>query len=911
LIGARVEAVTIKEDLLAEFSKEYTKYYEVELFREKGFIRKRCPSCGIHFWTLDPERRTCPDQPCQVYEFLGNPPTKTKLDYVETWRAVENFFVKNGHTSVNRYPVVARWRPDLYFTVASIIDFQRVEGGRTFFEVPANPLIVPQMCLRFNDIASVGLTGKHFTGFCMIGQVSVWRNGKEGYWKDRCIELDYELLTEELKIPEREIVFKEDVWIGYGAFGYSLEYYARGLELGNAVFTEFEGDPNNYHIMHEKVIDMGAGLERFAWLLQGTPTAYEATFGPVMRRLVEATGLEVDQQLITRFTARASLQNWEAVEDVSTLKKRVSKELGIDERTLVENLEPLQALYVVADHTRSLTFAITDGAIPSNVAGGYNLRVILRRVLDIIKRYRWPITIAEVCRWHAEYLRPMYPELIEHVGDIEEIVNVEAERYNLTIERTHKLISSLKEKGEPLTLERMVVLYDSEGVTPDMLRQHGLIEDIPTEFYVQVTKRHSQPKRKVEPLEFDIQNLPPTRALYYEDPYRFSFTAKVLKIFEGRYVVLDQTCFYPEGGGQVSDRGLLGGCRVVDVQKYGGVIIHILEKPLSLREGDEVDGQVDEAWRRPTMIHHTATHIINGACRKIIGSWVWQHSAYKAPNAARLDITHHSKLSPEIIERIEDEANRVVRANLPVDVEWLPRTEAEKRYSFRIYQGGIYPGREVRIVKVGEYDVEACGGTHVSRTGEIGLIKIIRTERIQDGVERIEFLAGQPALEYVRERLGMLNQIAQTLHTEISKAPEAVSQTLRELEEKDRLFRVLAKEYGGLIRGERLGNLNLYEVIDDRFNVEFHIHAGAEAVKKDKDLVYVAFVRRPSSVSLIVFCGSGAISKGVSARKLVETMARALGGSGGGDDSFAQGGGRKVDSIKLASEILRKSLPKL
>jgi len=145
----------------------------VDLFRRKGYVRKTCENCGKHFWTLKPEKVRCDDQPCSPYSFIGDPPTTKRLDYVSSWKTIDDFFVRNGHTSIERYPVVSRWRPDLFFTVASIVDFQRIEGGKVVFELPANPLVVPQMCLRFSDIPSVGVSGKHYTSFCMVGQTAI------------------------------------------------------------------------------------------------------------------------------------------------------------------------------------------------------------------------------------------------------------------------------------------------------------------------------------------------------------------------------------------------------------------------------------------------------------------------------------------------------------------------------------------------------------------------------------------------------------------------------------------------------------------------------------------------------------------------------------------------------------------
>ncbi|HZT35527.1 MAG TPA: alanine--tRNA ligase-related protein, partial [Nitrososphaera sp.] len=202
-----------KKELAAMFSQNPDRYYKVALFDQMGFQRRQCNLCGKHFWTLM-DRQSCPDH--ENYGFIGRPPTDKRLDYVGAWKETEKFFAKNDHEIVRRYPVVCRWRDDLYFTIASIVDFQRVMNNQVVFELPANPLVVPQMCLRFNDIENVGLSGRHYTGFCMIGQTCN-ADAPGGYWKDRCIELDYGMLTQGLGIRPEEITFVEDVWMGAGA----------------------------------------------------------------------------------------------------------------------------------------------------------------------------------------------------------------------------------------------------------------------------------------------------------------------------------------------------------------------------------------------------------------------------------------------------------------------------------------------------------------------------------------------------------------------------------------------------------------------------------------------------------------------------------------------------------------------
>lgn len=884
-----------KEELQRYFSERYKEFYEVELFRREGFLRKRCPSCGRHFWTLDPQRRTCPDQPCERYGFIGKPPTPRRLGYVEAWREIEAFFKGHGHASVARYPVVARWRPDLYFTVASIVSFQRVEDSRVIFEFPANPLIIPQVCVRFKDLGNVGLSGKHYTTFCMIGQHSITGEGVDGgYWKDTCIDLDFELLTRRLGIPKEEVVFKEDVWLGYGAFGYSLEYFVRGLELGNAVFTEFEGTPESYRRTKQKVIDMGAGLERFAWLLNGTPMSYESVFPGALRGIIEATGLAYDGRLLSSFAIEAGLEDWEAEVQPLALLRRVAGRLGVEERSLASQILPLQAAYAIADHARTLLFAIADGLIPSNMAGGYNLRLVLRRALSLMRRYGWALDIKQVCLWHAEELKAMYPELLERIDDVFAVLEAEQEKYARTLSRVDELLARLGREGGQLSVDRLVTLYESHGVSPELLQERGLLQEVPAAFYSRLSER-AQERREERPraLEQGLEGLPPTRPLYYEDASLARFSSRVLRVLPGPWVVLEATAFYPEGGGQVADTGTLGGIQVVDVQKLGDVVLHKLASPPSFSEGEMVEGLVDIARRRRIMAHHTATHILNAAARRALGGWVWQHSALKTPDYARLDITHFRRLEEEELRRIEEEANRMVRQNLAVTIEYLPRPEAEARYSFRIYQGGAYPGRVLRIVKVGDYDVEACGGTHCSSTGEIGLIKVVRSERVQDGVERLVYVAGEAALEYVRAQEAFVREVVRALGTSHEKALDTLRALLERAEAREKGIRQALRELARVVAGggaESLAGLYYFSWEAPPLPAEAYGAFIEEAIRANPRLVCVIAHQEGAGLRLLAGVGEEARRRGLSAKGLLLAVAKRYGGGAGGDDRFAQGG---------------------
>ena len=897
-----------KDALRARFSADYERYYLVDLFRREGFVRKRCPSCGKYFWTLDPKREHCDDPPCSTYSFIGDPPTKKKLDMIETWNLVDKFFSKNGHAIVKRYPVVSRWRPDLYFTVASIIDFQRIEGGKVVFQLPTNPLVVPQPCLRFNDIPSVGVSGRHFTTFIMIGQTAI--NDKDGYWKDRTIDLDFELLTKHIGIEPRELTFNEDVWIGYGAFGYCLEYFARGLEMGNAVFTSFEGDLNSYREMPEGVVDMGAGLQRWTWLTQGTPTAYDANFTTVLESMNERCQIDLDRQLFLNFSKLAGSMNIDEFGSLAEPRKVIAKQLNVDPAWLEKQLAPMEALYAIADHAQTLLFAVADGMLPSNSGGGYNLRILFRRAMNFINYHKFPLNIVDIVNWHIDYLQGMYPELADHRGDVAEVLDVELSRYASSAERVTKIVGSTSKSGRPVSTEELIQLYDSDGVTPEQLIEAGAKVSFPEDFYEKVQARHSIKKVEEPPSKYEIATLPETKALYYEDEYSFDFKAKVLEVFEGRQVVLDRTLFYPRGGGQEPDHGTLGGSKVVDVEKYGPVILHRVEG-VPPKVGSVVEGKVDSGRRLRIMRIHTATHILNGSARQTLGPWVWQHSAFKEENYGRLDITHFAHLNPQDVRKIEDLANDIVRRNLPVNATFMPRKEAEAKYGFRLYQGGVVPTKLLRVVNIGDWDIEACGGTHTMTTGEVGFIKVTKVERIQDGVERIEFVAGEPAVEYVHAIDSSLEELSALLETQRENLPKVAKSLVEELEATRAREKALGESLVSastqqvVAAAKTVGKVKLYVVEQPGFGEEQVIAQGEMSVSLEPSLVYVGVFSSGKSARVICFAGEKARQSGASAVAIVKKLAPIVGGSGGGSASFAQGGGpliQRMDEAVAAAE---------
>ena len=884
-----------KKEILKEFSSDPDRYYKVKLFEEQGFVRKSCMKCKRFFWTLDSGRELCPDDADDTYSFIGDPPTTKRFDYTQAWKEVESFFVKNGHTSVSRYPVVCRWRDDLYFTIASIVDFQRIMGSKVVFEFPANPLVVPQTCLRFKDLENVGVTGRHFSSFCMIGQHSI--PNSQGYWKDECIDLDFRLLTNQFGIKKEEVVFVEDVWAGGGSFGSSLEYFVRGLELGNAVFTEFQGELGKHTTLDQKIIDMGAGLERFAWITMGTPTAYDCCFGPITNHLFEKIGIDSDSEMLRKyFTAIA--KNLEIHEDLIDVRRHAVNSVGLTQDQINRIITPLEGMYLIADHLRTLIFAITDGALPSNVGGGYNLRMMLRRINGTMDRMNLKLDIDELVDMHIDYLKDTYPELDAKRQDVKTILKLESERYVESKIRMGKMAVRLKEKGRALTVDELITLYESDGITPEYLKEIEVISEIPSSFYVKLSDLHQSDKKKdVEQLP--LENIPETEMLFYKDD-PMGFDAKVLKVFD-KSIVLDRTSFYARGGGQEPDHGTIAGAKVVDVNKHGGIIIHEIEGQTP-KEGSTVPCKVDVIRRANITKNHTSTHILNSSARVVLGSWIWQHSAFKEADHARLDITHHSSLTDQQVQDIENTANNIVAKDMTVTIENYDRGTAEQKYGFKIYQGGVVPVKSVRIVSIEDFDVEACGGTHVKKTKDIELIKITKTKRIQDGVVRLEFVSGPTALEYVKQQ-----EIEQ-----LKKAKESVQ---RELEDKQReKERQKAKEKIPILL-EQIATLSSTRVIDEieinvnsikscftnskQYDEFFHMNFGKKLVKENPNSVYVGIFESGPTIRVIAYSGDEA-SKSKNAGNIAKSVAEILGGAGGGNAKFAQGGGKDTSKIDEA-----------
>jgi alanyl-tRNA synthetase len=499
----------------------------------------------------------------------------------------------------------------------------------------------------------------------------------------------------------------------------------------------------------------------------------------------------------------------------------------------------------------------------------------------------------------------MYPELKEHKNDVRTIMQIESDRYSSSKERMYSIAGSILASKKKPSVEDLVRMYESDGITPDLLLETRVIEKIPPDFYVKLAELHTTHESTPVPVIETGSNINPTRLLYYEDESIREFDAKILKIIKGKFLILDKTAFYPRGGGQEPDFGTIEGIKVTDVLKQNDLVLHkIQSSSKDFQDNKIVHGIVDSVRRQSITKNHSATHILNSSARTNLGSWVWQNSAFKDEHYARLDITHHSALTKQEIKQIEKTANEVVQRNLPININVFERSNAEEKYTFRIYQGGAVPSNQVRIVNINGWDVEACGGTHVNKTGDIGLIKILKTERIQDGVVRLEFVSGNNALQYVQSQDSQLLHIAQSLGSSREKVIESFDKVTIENEQMKRKFRMLINRFSDNMATtvnqqatKSKSGSRVYGTYDDELGDDYYIALGEKSISIDPFLIFVALVQDHERIKVIVFVGEES-RKITKASRIAKEISLKLGGTGGGGtDKFAQGGGKDKSKI--------------
>ena len=943
----------------------------IPFWQESGHSCRECTVTGLRFWSRDPSRTTSGDTVEDSYTFIGNPiiegfPMRGKVLKDAMRETFLDFFEQRGHARIDPYPVLARWRDDIHLTIASIADFQpHVTSG--LVPPPANPLGISQPCIRLTDVAAVGRSGRHLTTFEMMAHHAFNRpdEGDVIYWIDQCVRYCDDMLVNTFGITPEEITYIENPWSGGGNAGPALEVIVGGLELATLVFMNLEehedGDIEikglHYREMPLQIIDTGYGLERFCWAAAGTSTIYEAIYPESVDWLkkiagfdsmVEGLGLGVDtDDLLAELSQLAGILNIDVGTDVDSLYQRLVERLGdggveITVSNLKRLTEPLSSIYAIPDHMHAICNMLGDGLVPSNAKGGYLARMMARRVCRMKGDLGLEISLTELAAHHIDTHLDIAGFVQSREG-ILTILAIEEARYHEMLRKGEAAVrTALREipkDAKEAPDEILFRLAEERGLNPemvvsiaaklgwkDMSVRVGFAADMAAR-NAERTKTAAKAKSKGEIFQSDI---PPTQQDYYSDTSQTEFSATVLDcnsltqiqieslnlssevvVTPTHYVVLDRTLFYPEGGGQLGDQGTLGKAKVVDTRIENGVIYHLTN--CSVEEGG-ISGQIDWERRRQLMDHHTAVHIVGGSARAILGPHIWQAGSNKGGRYARIDLTHHSRLSRDDLDKIEDHANNIIAKNPVVEKLVLDRAEADLQFGFELYQGGPPKHSQIRIIKIGEHDVQACGGTHHDNTGEVAELRIIRSSQVQDGVERLQIVAGETAREHARIQERLLNESSEVLGVSPEDLPSAVSRFFDEWKSQQKKIESLESEIvrlrtsgGGDGAVEKDGIR--YAVMEVGGDMKAVMSMLSQLTRDPQKPTLAVLGTRDGGGKLIVASTEGTIAaEKHDANDILRAIAGHINGGGGGRPTMAQGGGSNPDGIPEALEAARNLL---
>ncbi|HII08786.1 MAG TPA: alanine--tRNA ligase [Methanosphaera sp.] len=891
-----------------------------------GFKKQVCSKCGQTFWSIK-ERSTCGDAPCDEYEFIGNPVTNKQFDLMGIQKQFREFFKNNNHTPIDRYPVLAkRWRNDVFLVGASIYDFQPwVTSGMV--RPPANPLTIAQPSIRLNDVDNVGRSGRHMTCFTMGAHHAFNTDENPIYWKDQTLRYCFEFLVS-IGINPEEISYIESWWKGGGNEGPSYEICAHGVELATLVFIQYATTKEGLKEIPLRIVDTGYGLERIAWVSQGTPTAYDATFGPVIDKLTDLSGVELNTEILSENAKIAGMMDLEDISDLKLLRKKVADKLSLDPEVLKKETAPMEAIYIVADHTRCLSFMLADGIIPSNVKEGYLARLVLRRTVKYMNELGLKESLSDIMKIQLDFLSQTYPEIKDNAAHILNITDLEEERYHTTLTKGKNLVkrSIDKLKKDNITsfpTDMLINFYDSNGIPPETVesicKDYDFDANIPDNFYTQIAAAHEEEdEEEVEPLELDY---PQTYLAFYDDLTQRDFKAKVLGVEDSNKIILDQTIYYPEGGGQPSDEGTITRAdgRVINItyaEKVDGVVLHHVAKEdvdkLDAIEGEEITGAIDALRRDLLTSNHSATHLIIASARKVLGKHIWQAGSQNGIEKTRIDLSHYKRITVDDLKEIEKLANEYVKQNLPVNIQWYDRTDAEVKYGFKLYQGGIVPGKDIRVVEIPGVDVEACAGTHVQTTGDVGIIKVLRTERVQDGVERIEFAVADSAINKIQEIDDILRESSEVFGVDAEQLPKTCNRFFNEWKEQQKTIKALEKQLAEAKISSLQDNVeevNSYKLLTQIIDADAGQlrEIATNLVEKDKVADMAVVINNQGNI--VASANQSIVDNGLKMGDAIKTIGEYLGGRGGGKPNLAQGAGmtqldKKEEAFQAIKDII-------
>jgi alanyl-tRNA synthetase len=854
------------------------------------------------------------------------------------------FFQQRGHSVQPSSSLVPVNDPTLLFTNAGMVPFKDVFLGREQREYVA--ATSSQRCVRaggkHNDLENVGYTARHHTFFEMLGNFSFG-----DYFKKEAIHFAWDFLTKELDIPAEKLwvtVFEEDaeaeaIWLNdigvdpscFSRIGGKDNFWSMGdvgpcgpcteifydhgeeifggppgsadeegdryIEIWNLVFMQYDRDSEgNLHPLPKPSVDTGMGLERIAAVVQGVHSNYE---------------IDLFQNLL------------KAAADI----------VGIKELSH-------SSLKVIVDHIRSCAFLIVDGVMPSNEGRGYVLRRIIRRAI----RHGYQLGVREVFFYKVvdslvSEMGVAYPELVEAQEQIERVLKKEEQRFAETLEQGMKILESciVGMEGTVIPGDTVFLLYDTYGfpvdLTADVAREKQLTVDHQGFELAMQEQRERARSASQFAAEYDQDiklDAPPTQFIGYETlaeegkiiaMFKQGQAIDILEEGDEAIIVLDRTPFYAESGGQIGDCGTIvsidGSFSVMDTQKQGDALF--LHKG-KLQRGRIAAGQrctvsVDQQTRQATILNHSATHILHAALRQVLGEHVAQKGSLVDPEKLRFDFSHFDPMTADELATVERIVNEQIRLNQPVTAQVMSKDDAKQAGAMALF--GEKYGDQVRVLKIGDFSTELCGGVHAERAGDIGLFKIVSETGVAAGVRRIEAFTGAGALAWIEQRDDLLSEISQAVKGSQNNVAEKVSQLLdknRSLEKDlERLKAKLASSTGGELSTQavEVDGIQVLAVQLDDVDPKVMRDMVDQLKNKLGSSAIVLATIKDDKVSLIAGVSKDQISR-IKAGDLVNSVATKVGGKGGGRPDMAQAGGNDPSSLpealKQVPEWVRQQL---
>ncbi|WP_226568722.1 alanine--tRNA ligase [Bacillus stratosphericus] len=860
-----------------------------------------------------------------------------------------DFFKEKGHAVEPSASLVPHDDPTLLWINSGVATLKKYFDGRV---VPDNPRICnAQKSIRTNDIENVGKTARHHTFFEMLGNFSIG-----DYFKEEAIDWAWEFLTsdkwigfdpnllsvtvhpedeeayilwrDKIGVPEERIIRLEgNFWdIGEGPSGPNTEiFYDRGeaygsdindpelypggeneryLEVWNLVFSEFNHNPDGtYTPLPKKNIDTGMGLERMVSVIQNVPTNFETDlFMPIIRAVETITGESYGE----------------------TKEKDIS-------------------FKVIADHIRTVAFAVSDGALPSNEGRGYVLRRLLRRAV----RYAKTIHIHRPFMYDlvpvvAEIMKDFYPDVQAKVEFIAKVIKNEEERFHETLNEGLAILSEVikkeRDKGSSqISGQDVFKLYDTYGFPVELTEEYAEDENMTVDrdgFQAEMEKQRERARNarqdvgsmkvqggalgdiKVESTFVGYENLTTTSRIIE----LLQNGEMVAEAHEGDTVqiLLDETPFYSESGGQVADKGILKSAEAIieirDVKKApNGQHVHEgLVVSGTVQKGFEVIAEVKSALRKGIVKNHTATHLLHQALKDVLGSHVNQAGSLVNENRLRFDFSHFGQVTKEELSQIEKIVNEKIWEGISVAIDLKPIAEAKEMGAMALF--GEKYGDIVRVVQVGDYSIELCGGCHVQNTAEIGLFKIASESGIGAGTRRIEAVTGKGAYRELNDQLAILEKAASELKSNTKDVPKRIVSLQEDLKEAQReneslLAKLSQAEAGSIL--EKVTDVGGVKVLTEKVNAKDmnHLRTMVDDLKaKLGSAVIVLGAVQNGKVNISAGVTKNVIAKGLHAGKLVKQAAEICGGGGGGRPDMAQAGGKQPEKLEEALATVKESV---